>query len=558
MGKIKRIIKYSTRQIIIVVLCVGILAGCADSDNNITFGTSNEKSDMQVTSSPKKDEEGQKSNNQKDNNQNEKQLERAHYNMSLELIINDSLQKGQSLEEPFVLKGTCEIEFVNYSEDTWKQVCLRDYSTAMYSPETIKEFEGTDIEKNMKLSAVKEVKDDGRELKYSVNDKDKTIVMVNLENPVEPGHVGKICVEFEEYIAYGMSRMSYSFFDPDKSNITVSLGPFYPVMPVYENHKWATDRYFDDGECFYTKCADYDVSIKVPDEYKVISTGSEKKNDDGTWTISARNVRDFAIITGNRYIKKNVEVDGVTINVWYPAGKDEYQKWADKMTVVAGKAVEIFDNYFGKYPYDTLDVVAAVYEYGGMEYPQMVRITETDMYMSNEDDELRSSMDVVHEIAHEWFYAVVGNDQYNEAWLDEGFARYCEILFKEKAGIDKEIIKDEILKRRSDYEYTLYYPITSNESQLGEKIRKNGKNREVVYISYGTVVYDGGALFLLDLREAMGKEKFQKFMKDWYSTNMFKEVTTKDFKDRLSGYDNSSRIADIVEKYTSDKDDYLI
>ena len=79
-----------------------------------------------------------------------------------------------------------------------------------------------------------------------------------------------------------------------------------------------------------------------------------------------------------------------------------------------------------------------------------------------------------------------------------------------------------------------------------------------MFISYGTVIYDGGAMFLLDLRNTMGKEKFQKFMKDWYSTNMFKEVTSKDFTDKLYEYDNSSKISDIVKKYTSKKDDLYL
>lgn len=559
MVKIMKIMKKSIRQITAVIFCGIILAGCADNGNNITSGNNNGKSDIQKVQSTENDKEVQKDKNnenmgEKDKKQNEKQLKRAHYNMSLELITNDSIEKKEGLTEPFVLKGTCEIEFVNYSEDTWNQVCLRDYSTAMYPAETIKEFAGTDIEKKMMMSAVKEVKDGDNKLQYTVNNKDKTIVMIDLKNPVEPGATGKICVEFEELVACGSSRMSYNIFSSDRSNITVSLGPFYPVMPVYVNHKWATDRYFDDGECFYTKCADYDVRIKVPDEYKVISTGSEK-NDDGTWTLKAENVRDFAIITGNRYEKKSIEVDDVTVNVWYPAGEDEYKKWADKMTGVASNAVKIFDNYFGKYPYDSLDVVAAVYEYGGMEYPQMVRIADVDAYMSNEYEELNSCMNVVHEIAHEWFYAVVGNDQYNEAWLDEGFARYCEILYKEESGMDKKIIDEEIKRRKRNYEETLFYPVTSNESQLGEKTKKNG---EVVFISYGTVIYDGGAMFLLDLRNTMGKEKFQKFMKDWYSTNMFKEVTSKDFTDKLYEYDNSSKISDIVKKYTSKKDDLYL
>lgn len=89
-----------------------------------------------------------------------------------------------------------------------------------------------------------------------------------------------------------------------------------------------------------------------------------------------------------------------------------------------------FEKAWGKYPYDTLDVVQAPYNSGGMEYPGMVRISDSyagslELVEGEVGKMLR--LDVAHEVAHEWFYAAVGNDQYREAWLDESFAVYGRI-----------------------------------------------------------------------------------------------------------------------------------
>lgn len=97
-------------------------------------------------------------------------------------------------------------------------------------------------------------------------------------------------------------------------------------------------------------------------------------------------------------------------------------------------AVNAFCDAWGEYPYDTLDVVQTPYNAGGMEYPGLVRIAEmyADLIGAEGDESLR--LDVAHEVAHEWFYAVVGNDQYREAWLDESFAVYGELVYQLYTG----------------------------------------------------------------------------------------------------------------------------
>ena len=176
------------------------------------------------------------------------------------------------------------------------------------------------------------------------------------------------------------------------------------------------------------------MTLSAPEDYMVISTGSEAQSADGTWTLKADNVRDFAVIAGNGFEKLSGKAGNITVNSWYYSGSERDKKQGEVSLKAAIDAVNAFCDAWGEYPYDTLDVVQTPYNAGGMEYPGLVRIAEmyADLIEAEGDESLR--LDVAHEVAHEWFYAVVGNDQYREAWLDESFAVYGEFVYQLYTG----------------------------------------------------------------------------------------------------------------------------
>ena len=84
-----------------------------------------------------------------------------------------------------------------------------------------------------------------------------------------------------------------------------------------------------------------------------------------------------------------------------------------------------FNSKFGEYPYRQISVVKTPFLYGGMEYPNLVMIADN---IVEKKDMARV---IVHELAHQWWYGVVGNDQIREAWLDESITEYSAFLFFE-------------------------------------------------------------------------------------------------------------------------------
>lgn len=284
------------------------------------------------------------------------------------------------------------------------------------------------------------------------------------------------------------------------------------------------------------------MTLKTDEGFTVISTGEETKNADGTWTLTARNVRDFAIIAGNHFAVYSEEVDGVKINSWYYDFLDGNRQFGETALKAAVDSVKAYTQAYGKYPYATLDVVESAYDYGGLEYPTMVRIADlygAEMELKEEGagDSLR--MSVAHEVAHQWFYGVVGNDQYAQAWLDESFATYSECVYEAYTGTPEAEILAEIDATEADCAETftdryidLSYGDYSDETQ------------------YVTAVYRVGKVFLYRLRQTLGEEKFDGFMKQWYDTNKFGIVTTQDFKTQLLAYcGDDADVKKLLDKY---------
>ncbi len=487
------------------------------------------------------------------------QTGRTQYRAELTIV------RPKSMEEFVYVKGTQSITLRNDSNDVLNDVVLREYSPSILESEVWMESrEGVKrpySSKDEQHTAIEAVSSDGNDLSFAEQE-DHTVVKITLDKQMDPGDIRTIDLKYTVRVATGEARQGFdqadmrTMADPhDASRIIVALGPILPTVPVYENGKWMTDEYFADGECFYTKCSDYSVTVNVPDGFNVVASGHESRVDEDTFEVSASNVRDFALIAGDSLNYVEQQWNGKTIRVWYyDIDNDVYKQAADFALPVSVDAVKTFTEYYGEYAYDELDVVYAPYHNGGMEYPGMVRIQDAMCQMFGEPDIkgdaevvqfLRS--DIVHEIAHEWFYSSVGNDQFNEPWLDEGFARFSELVFMEKNGYDKQA-KSFLQQIKAEYKDTKNAPVDSAASECNLDLRfGSGKH------SYGWTIYEGGALFLYELRKAMGTEKFEAFMHDWYSSHMNSEVTTIMFFTELFKADDSEAVHKVADKYFREK-----
>ena len=216
---------------------------------------------------------------------------------------------------------------------------------------------------------------------------------------------------------------------------TAFLAQWYPMLAVKDKEGWHTDPYTTTGDPFYSRISDFEVTFEVPEGYRLITTASDYREPVmKPVTLKQERVRDFAAVISKDYEPVEGKAGDIQVNLWYLKGMEEV---AQELHDAAVSGMEFFSQHFGPYPYDEVDVVLGETGYGiaGMEYPGLV--TSVDKIPTRQGE--RPAVNVVaHELAHQWWYAVVGNNQVKEPWLDEGLTTFSEFLFmKEKMGEDE-------------------------------------------------------------------------------------------------------------------------
>jgi Peptidase family M1 domain len=243
------------------------------------------------------------------------------------------------------------------------------------------------------------------------------------------------------------------------------MGYWYPQIAVYDDVSgWVADPYLLEAE-FYMDHADYDVRVTVPHGWAVGATGTlqnsnavlsaaaraklaqarssgsiltiSKPGDGGaafapsaravTWHFTARNVRDFAWGTSDRYawdatraLVKNASgvLDTVDINSFYRL-EPRAAAWALGGARYTRDAIEKLSDYLWKYPWPSMTSMEGILTDGGMEYPRLT-------VMQPWADTLSLAGDLMHETGHMWFPMQVGSNENHYPWMDEGFTQYDE------------------------------------------------------------------------------------------------------------------------------------
>ncbi|MFE9023769.1 M1 family metallopeptidase [Streptomyces sp. NPDC007808] len=198
------------------------------------------------------------------------------------------------------------------------------------------------------------------------------------------------------------------------------LGNALPVLAVRDATGWHLDPYVSTGESFYALAGDFRVALDHPSALKIPATGRTwtRTGEHGrSLTLSiAHRVRDFAWAAGPFRTAEETTPGGVRVrSFWAPGTSAEGVRLSREE---GATAVDRFGEEFGRYPYGEIDLVMTSRFGGGMEYPGLVLLGTTD-----------EGSAVVHEVAHQWWYGIVGNDEYRAPWLDESFAQYATARF---------------------------------------------------------------------------------------------------------------------------------
>ena len=459
------------------------------------------------------------------------------YKMNLRLD-----DKNNSLSESVIIR------FRNNTDSTLRKICLRDMTPAVlkydmkYYPEDNKNLE-------TKITSVT-LKGSSDKLKLSYR-KGKSAVLVDLgeKGKVKPGKTGAVTVRLRTDIPDRQDRFGYQ---QTRKGKLYALSFCFPYLADNINGNWQLDPYFDDGESRSWDLADYSVTFKAPRSYKVAATGTSTTRG-GKTVIKASDVRDFAIVACDFMERDSFKIRGIRVNNYYLDGR--YKSKYRKLTkLICLDALRLFTDEVGEYPYDEIDVVPCLFGFGfgGMEYPGLVMVNASSTFSGSLPDYWSLSDALSHEIGHQWFYAAVGNREYTEGWIDEGFTTYLERqiyslydgeAYKYLRKIDslvpsiKQTIaaRDDLIKTaRTDYR-NMYLNIAPNKYPKGRY--------------YGEAEYEASYMFLQELRLQMGDKQFSRFLKDFYKQYRMKRVTTKTIVRFIKKYDDSKRMQKIIDFY---------
>ena len=276
-------------------------------------------------------------------------------------------------------------------------------------------------------------------------------------------------------------------------------GTALPTLSIHDDAGWHRVPFENLGESFYSMVSDYEVTFITPAKLDVAASGvvtDRAQVSPGRWrtTYTTEQVRDFAWAAGK--LRRIVErARGADVVVWYQRGAVTPARARD-LAVDAASVVRTLGEAFGEYPYPEVDVVLAGHaSFGGMEYPTIVFSEPHRIIMA-------------HELAHQWFYGLVGNDQYAEPWLDESFATWAmRLAFDPRKACRRIRWPSARASLTNDMGYWSAHP--------GE---------------YGLVYY-GGACLLANLSQRFGQERFQRIVGRYVRRHTMDIARTEDFMD---------------------------
>ena len=235
----------------------------------------------------------------------------------------------------------------------------------------------------------------------------------------------------------------------------------------------------------------------------------------------AKCVHDFAWAASPDYQVTKKEVDGIEVSYFY---KPEHSSSAERILDYAEFALQYYDSLYGAYPLDHFTIVDAKISRGGgaMEYPALVTIlpSQTPSEWLKQD-----AMIIFHETAHQWWYGVVASNEFEEAWLDEGFAEYStRRALEEKFGEGGSIAQlwGTSLKEKEVAKLGyVFNPQTDPIVTISWEFR-NGQ-------SYRSNIYFKASLVLETLRNYLGAGKMDLLLKEYFQRYKFKHPVTEDF-----------------------------
>jgi hypothetical protein len=344
----------------------------------------------------------------------------------------------------------------------------------------------------------------------SIVDLDGLALRVFLPEEISPGEKLEVRVPFSIEVGGSIRDQRKRF---GMTHGILMAPTFYPLIPRLVGGEWQAEIPPEGGDTTNSDVAFYHVTITAPEAYEIVSSGIEVDrqfpgNDQKKVSYVTGPMRDFAMAVGP-LVEIKRSVNNVRLNVWT---RPDHVSSGERLANAAAMQMAFIHDLVGPYPYVELDILDTPCAFGGIEYPGLI-------YICSVDDGYFIDT-AVHEVAHQWFYGLIGNDQIHEPWLDESIATYWQVLYYENA-----VGEERAANQLSQYRSWASGPENQNAPiGLGiDEYRLDG--------DYYTIVYFKGAVFYDALREQLGDEAFFQFLQTYYDRYRYQFVHSLDLQE---------------------------
>lgn len=288
----------------------------------------------------------------------------------------------------------------------------------------------------------------------------------------------------------------------------IQFGNWYPVLvPYREGRGWHTWPWVEVGDPWVSEVADYDLEVRAPAPTVVAGSGPLGE-DGGVWRFRLNRARGVAFSASPEYQMLRSVAEGVSVYSYYLSG---HERAGADVLAAAGRSLTLFARLYGPYPYPSLTIAENAYE-SSMEYSAFVSHGGAKYAEYDGQPDARLIAHAAHEIAHQWWYGLVGSDQVYEPWLDEALASYAEVEF-----------------------YRAYYPGLAAQSlaRFGDP-RDHGTLDGPLYDyrsgdAYRDEFYDVAGQFASVMHDGLGDDAYHEFLREWRARGAYRLATAQEF-----------------------------
>ncbi len=416
------------------------------------------------------------------------------YDLTLDLDIKENS-----------FQGSAKITFTNLTGVELADLVLRTYPNANLI------YDGT-------LTLTSAIVD-GSQVKPQVFLSDNTAVRLPLNAHLSVGETAVIDLEFTGRYTFNFGDQFgvYGIFNYVNEEQVLTLANWYPLLAPWIEGSWDVDSVIGIGDAVVSQTSLYKVRLTAPSTGSIVSL--EEVDDHNQWEFVSGPVRDFTILASPNFILREAQVGDVYIRHW--GLSDGEARWDEALQATID-SLTLFNERYGPYPYRELDAVAVPLTLAaGVEYPGIFLIDDSQ-YEIDEQSPFLLAIVVSHEVAHQWWYGVVGNDVLRDPWQDEALATFSSLFYQQ-----------EYQTRFYEGTVRFYQERVSDVEQQSKDTAIDQPLRAFIDRpgEYSPIVYTKGALFFVELREMLGDQIFFNALQAYYSLNKYQIATPEELLD---------------------------